>query len=142
MTPKKFKPLIDKLFYIIWIPTLALIAVATFIASFDLLAFLILISVDVFTLYFLFSSLMGYAELREDTLFIKFGFILKKEIPYGKIREIKKERKIISESMLSLKNALEHVTIKYNKFDFVAISVVDNDLFISELEERIVNQKF
>ncbi len=39
--------------------------------------------------------------------------------------------------MLSLKNALEQVTIKYNKFDSVVVSVKDNDTFISELERRI-----
>ncbi len=90
MESQKFKPLIDKSFFIIWTPTLILLAAATVIAAFDLLAFLILLSVDVFTLYFLLSSIVGYVELREDTLFIKFGFILKKEIQYGKIREIKK----------------------------------------------------
>ena len=134
---KIYKPLFDKSFYIIWIPTLLLLAVATFISASAVVALLILIATDVFTLYFLFSSLSAYAELREDTLFIKFGFILKREIPYGKIREIKKERKLISESMLSLKNALDHVTVKYNKFDNVAVSVKDNDTFISELKKRI-----
>ena len=38
--------------------------------------------------------------------------------------------------MTSLKNALEHVNIKYNNFDVVTVSVVGNDEFISELAER------
>jgi hypothetical protein len=38
--------------------------------------------------------------------------------------------------MLSLKNALEHVNIKYNNFDIVSVSVVDNDGFIEELNTR------
>jgi hypothetical protein len=38
--------------------------------------------------------------------------------------------------MASLKNALEHVNIKYNTFDIVSVSVVDNDGFIEELNTR------
>jgi hypothetical protein len=38
--------------------------------------------------------------------------------------------------MVSLKNAIEHVNIKYNSFDVTTVSVVDNDGFIEELKER------
>lgn len=137
MTNLKFKPLIDRSFFIIWLPTLMLLAAATVISFSSPVALLIMLATDVFVIYFLFSSLFAYAELREDSLYIKFGFILKREIPYSSIRELKKERKIIAETMLSLKNALDHVTVKYNKFDNVAVSVKDNDTFISELKKRI-----
>ena len=136
MPNQKFKPLIDKLFYIIWIPTSALMLVATAFAIFEPITLWIMLPTDAFVFYFLLSSLVGYVELRENSIFIKFGFIIKREIPYDKIREIKKERKVHSESMLSLKNSMEHVNIKYNYFDVITVSVVDNDKFIRELEAR------
>ena len=141
MENKVYKPLFDKSFYIIWIPTLLLLAVATFISASAVVALLILIAADVFTLYFLFSSLFAYAELRENSLYIKFGFIIKREIPYSSIRGVKKEHKIIAETIFSIKNALDHVVIKYNKFDAVTVSVKENDSFISALEERMANNR-
>lgn len=116
-----------------------LLAAATVISFSSLVPLLIMLATDVFVIYFLFSSLFAYAELREDCLYIKFGFVLKREIPYSSIRELKKERKVIAETMLSIKNALDHTIIKYNKFDAVTISVIDNDSFILAIEERIKN---
>ena len=49
---------------------------------------------------------------------------------------IKKERKFYSETMLSLKSAMEHVEIRYNSFDVTVVSVKDNDALIAELDER------
>ena len=82
------------------------------------------------------SQLTGYVELRESSMYVRFGFILRKNIPYNKIKEFNKERRIITYSYLSLKNALEHINIKYNKFDMITVSVVNNDDLIKELEER------
>ena len=141
MKNKKYKPLIDKQFYAIWIPTMVLLIALTVVSLFYLGALIIMIITDVFTFYFLFSSLCGYVELREKSVFIKFGFILKREIDYGKIRKVTKERKFYSDSMLSLKNSMEHVNIKYNRFDIVCVSVIKNDEFIEELESRIKNIK-
>ena len=138
---KKFKPKLDKLFWYIWIPMSALMITLTVFSAFELSSLLIAVAIDAFVFYFMFSSLSGFAELRENSLYVKFGFILKREIPYDKIRGIEKERKFYSYSMLSLKNALEHVTVKYNKFDSVCISVTDNDEFINELKLRI-EEKF
>ena len=138
---QKFKPLLDKLFFIIWISILAILTGATVISSFAPISLAVTIPIDIFTLYFLFSSLFGYAELREDTLFIKFGFIIKREIPYNKIRTAEKKRCFYSESMLALKNSFEHVDIKYNRFDVVSVSVVGNDEFIEELYMRIDSKK-
>lgn len=137
MQNKRFKPLIDKTFYIIWIPTAVLLAVATVISLSSLLALLILIATDLFALYFLLSSLAGYVELREESVFIKLGFIMKIDIPYEKIRGFSRQRKIYSDSTVSIKNSLEHVNIKYNKFDLVSVSVVTNDELIREIEKRI-----
>lgn len=134
---KRYKPLVDGLFFAIWIPTAVLMIAATVIAAFQPLVLFIMIPTDIFTFYFLVSSLVGYVELREESLFIKFGFIIKRDIPYSKIREISKERKFYSETMLSLKNSMEHVNIKYNKFDVVCVSVEGNDEFMDELRLRL-----
>ena len=137
MENKIYKPKVDRIFYIIWIPTVLLLIAGTVITCFDIIPLLLMLSVDIFTLYFLVSSLVGYVELRPDSMFVKYGFIIKREIPYTNIREIKKERKLYSESMMSLKNAIEHVNIKYNSFDVTTVSVTDNDAFIIELKSRI-----
>ena len=134
----RFKAKIDKLFLILFIPTAAvLIAITVVLALLSPISTLyIMIPVDIFTLYFLISPLFGYAELREDALFIKFGFFLKREIPYNKIRGVSRERKFYSDSMMSLKNAFDHVNVKYNSFDYVSISVVENDDFVAKLQEK------
>lgn len=137
MNVKRYKPAIDKMFYIIWIPTIILMMAATILCFVEIIVFIIMIFVDIFTFYFLITSLFGYVELREETIYVKFGFIVKRDIPYNKIREVIKERKVMSTSFLSLKNSLEHIKIKYNKFDEVVVSVVENDELINELEKRI-----
>lgn len=137
MENKRYKPLIDKIFWIIWVPTLLLVAVATVITSIDTVAFLIMLAIDMFTLYFLISPLFGYVELREETVFVKLGFFMKKEIPYNKIRDAVKERKLYADSMSALKNSLDHVNIKYNKFDVLSVSVVGNDDLVKRLKVRM-----
>lgn len=139
---KKFRPKIDRLFYIVWIPTVLLLSFATAIASIEPLPLLILLATDAFTLYFLVSPLFGYVELRENTLLIKYGFIIKREIAYAKIRDVKKERRWYSDTMLSLKSAVEHVRIKYNSFDVTTVSVSDNDALIAELGWRVASVNF
>ena len=136
MKVKRFKPLVDKLFFIIFIPTALLMVALTIFACFEPIALLIMLPADLLTFYFLLSPLFGYVELRESSLFIKYGLILKRDIPYDKIRGVEKVRKFYSESMMSLKNSFEHVNIKYNSFDVTAVSVVENDNFIKELNER------
>lgn len=130
---KRYRPLVDKMFWIISIPTLLLMVALTVIAAFDTVALIIVLVVDLAVIYLLVSPLFGYVELREESLYIKYGLILKKEIPYSHIRGTAKERRWYSDSMLSLKNALDHVNIKYNSFDIATVSVIDNDSFINEL---------
>ena len=133
---KRYKPLIDKLYWILFISTNILCA---FIIVLPCLlsspSFIYSIPITLFINYFLVSPLFGYVELRESEIFIKYGFILKRSIEYKKIRTISKQRKWYSESMLSLKSALEHVDIKYNSFDITAVSVKDNDDLIREIEK-------
>ena len=137
MQTKRYKPLIDKLFWIILIPTVILLALGTALACYAPLALFILIFIDFITLYFIIAPLFGYVELGEKTLFVKFGFFMKREIPYEKIRGAVKERKLYSDSLVSLKNAIPHVNIKYNSFDVITVSVEDNDAFIGELATRV-----
>ena len=134
---KRFKPQIGKTFYVIWIPTVLFLSVMTAVSLVAPLAFVILLLTDALTLYFLLTSLFGYVELRDDAVFVKFGFIAKAEIPYSTIRGVTKERKLYADSIMSLKNSLDHVNIKYNRFDIVSVSVTDNDELISEIEARI-----
>ena len=141
METKKFKPLFDKLYWTISIPTAAvLIVVTAAVAAFAPTTLLWMLPLDLFVFYFLISPIFGYVELREEILFIKYGFILKKEIPYSKIRTVEKDRKFYSESMMSLKNAVENVNIKYNTYDVTTVSVINNDDFILELDERRLNK--
>ncbi len=137
MEKRKFKPLLDRLYWSILIVTSALMIPLTVVSFFHPIALIITVAVDLFVLYFFISPLFGYVELREETVFIKFGLILKREIPYRKIRGLNRERKFYSDSMLSLKNAFEHVNIKYNTFDVITVSVIDNDEFIKEVEAKI-----
>ena len=137
MQAMRFYPLFDKLFWIISVPTALLLLAATVIpAIFDLTILFLMLPLDLFTLYFIVSPFFGYVELREEALFIQFGLFMKKEIPYAKIRGVSKERKWYSESMMSLKNAMEHVNIRYGGFDVVTVSVKDNDAFIEALNKR------
>jgi hypothetical protein len=78
-------------------------------------------------------------ELRENSIFVKFGFFVKREISYSKIRDAVKVRKFYSDSMISLKNSFEHVNVKYNTFDILTLSVKGNDEFIDEIKARIKN---
>ena len=138
MEVKRYKPKIDRLFWIISAIALAVTLLPVILcAIFSPTSLFVTLPVLLFVLYFLISPLFGYVELRERTVFIKFGFILKREIEYTKIRGLVKGRKIYSDSMLSLKNSLEHVNIKYNIFDMLTVSVTDNDAFIEEVRARV-----
>ena len=136
MQPIRFKPNIDKLFFIIFIPTLIIVFGCCIVPSFFAPGtFIITIPVSLFTLYFLITPLFGYVELRDEGVFIKYGFFMKRFIPYAKIRSLEKTRKFYSESMMSLKNSFEHVNIRYNSFDVTSVSVNNNDEFIEKLKE-------
>ena len=137
MDNKKYKPKVDKLFYLVMIPTMIIVLAPVIICGILVPTTLfITVPILLFTTYFLITTLFGYVELRESSLYIKYGFIMSKEIPYDKIRGVEKERSIISTSTLSIKNALDHVNIKYNKFDVTTVSIDDNDDFINELNKR------
>lgn len=137
MKDKRYKPLIDKLFYSIMIPTMVIVILPVILCGIIEPTTLFITSpILLFTAYFFITTLFGYAELRDSGLFIKYGFIMKKEIPYDKIREIEKERAIISPSIVSIKNALDHINIKYNAFDVTTLSLRDSDEFIQELNKK------
>lgn len=137
MKEHRYKPLTDKLFYLLATFTLLITLTPTVICG--ILApttLFITLPILLFTAYFLLSPLFGYVELREASLYIKYGFIVSREIPYEKIRKIETERKIISPSILSIKNALDHINIKYNTFDLTTVSLKKSDEFIMALNGK------
>lgn len=136
MKTKRYRPLVDWLTWVIWIPTLLIIAAGTVVACFEPASLLVMIPTDLFTLYFFVSPLVGYAELRDEGMFVKFGFILKREIPYSKIRGVELVRRWYSESMLSLKCSMEHINIRYGSFDLISVSVKENAELLAELCRR------
>ena len=101
-------------------PVLIAVAVVTFI----------------FVNYFLLSPWFGYVELRENEIFIKYGILLKRSIPYSDIRAVEVGRGVLADSIVSLKNALDHVNIKYNAFDVTTVSIKNRESFVRELELR------
>ncbi len=140
MEVKRYRPKIDRLFWILFASTLAVTLLPVILcAIFSPTTLFLTLPVLLFVLYFLISPLFGYVELRERTVFVKFGFILKREIEYTKIRGLVKGRKFYSDSMLSLKSSLEHVNIKYNTFDVLTVSVADNDALVEEIRARTIN---
>lgn len=140
MQTKRYKPKVDKLFFMIFIPTNIMLVGALILALFEPISLFIVIPVFLFCNYFLTTSLFGYVELGDSEIVIKYGFFMKKSIPYSKIRGIELERKWYSETMMSLKNSMDHVNIKYNSFDVTAVSVVDNEELVSELKKRILSK--
>lgn len=135
----KFKPSIDKLFYIVAAICLVTVIGMTVVSAFAPVSLWVTVPVDLLVLYFLFTPLFGYVELREKSVFIKFGLILKKEIPYSEIRGTSRERKFHSDSMVSLKYSMEHINIKFGRFDMISVSVVDGERLIEEIEKRTAN---
>lgn len=139
MEVKRYKPLVDGFYLFIAVPPAAIMLVISVISAiFEPMSLLVLVPTTAFVLCIVFSSpLFGYVELRADSVFIKFGLFLKKEIPYSSIKSAELCRGWYSESMLSLKCALGHVNIKYNTFDVVTVSVVNNGEFVRELSFRL-----
>ena len=137
MKNQKYRPLFDRLYWWIAVPTLLIVLIPTVILGIlSPETLFMMIPLSLFVLYFFISPFFGYVELRETSLFIRYGLLLKKEIPYDKIRGMVKERKFYAESMMSLKNAFEHVNIQYNAFDVTTVSVMDNDEMMREIQKR------
>ena len=141
MQNKIYKPLFDKLFWWTFAITVAILAPLAVVSAFHPVTLLVTVPVIVLTLYVLISPFWGYVELREDTVFIKFGLVLKKEIPYSKIRDVQLDRKFYSESIIALKNSIEHLNIKYNRYDAVTVSVKGNEAFMADLNARLLEAR-
>jgi hypothetical protein len=138
MENKRFKPKFDRLYFWITFPTALLVLGMLVLTAIErsIGGGIVTACTAVFIGYFLVSPCFGYVELREETLFVKFGFILKREIPYKSIRGIEKKHTAIADSMLSLKNAMDHVNVKHGSFDCTSVSVRDEDTMIEEIKKR------
>lgn len=137
---KKYKPKVDKLFYILLVvlnvlSLTILIIPQLFYLSFE--SFIFSIIVILFINYFLISPLFGYVEIKETSIFIKYGIILKKEIPFNKIKKLELKKKWYSDSILALKCSIEHVDITFNSYDKTCVSVKENDIFIEDVRRMI-----
>lgn len=75
-------------------------------------------------------------ELSATGVLVKFGFFVKRELKYGEIRRTEIVKKLYSDSMVSLKNAIEHVNIWYGSFAVISVSVTDNAGLVREIEQR------
>ena len=138
MQPKRYRPELDKCYGWISISISALMLIFTVAMTFlDPRSLFFDIPITLFVAFFTVSPLFGYAEFRESSLFIKFGFFLKREIPYEKIRGVEKCRKFYSDSMLALKTSLTHLNVKYNRFDMLSVSLKNSEDFIEELNSKI-----
>lgn len=138
---RKYRAQVDRLFFFIFIPLLLiLLSVTVVLGVLDSVTLFWLLPIDIFTLYFLISPLFGYCELREEGLFIRYGFIITRYIPYEKIRGIEEKRAFYTNSMLSLKCAFSHIDIKYNLYDVTSVGVRDRDSFASSLLQRLSNK--
>ena len=136
----KFRPRVDKYYLWIAIPTEIFLIVMTVmtLVHFTLFGLIVMLLALALSSFFILSPIFfGYAELRDDELFVDFGVFIKRSIPYSKIRAIEKKRRFYSESMLSLKCAIDHVDIKYNRFDVLSLSLKDEEVFIEELNKKI-----
>ena len=135
----KFRPRVDKYYLWIAIPTEIFLIVMTVmtLVHFTLFGLVVMLLALALSSFFILSPIFfGYAELRDDELFVDFGVFIKRSIPYSKIRAIEKKRRFYSESMLSLKCAIDHVDIKYNRFDTISLSLCNEDKFIAELNKK------
>ena len=67
---------------------------------------------------------------------------MKIEINYKDIIEIKKERGVMTYTMLSLKNALDHITIKYNIFELLSTELEDCRIDFKEDLKNALLEKY
>ena len=135
----KFRPRVDKYYLWIAIPTEIFLIVMTVmtLVHFTLFGLIVMLIALALSSFFILAPIFfGYAELRDDELFVDFGVFIKRSIPYSRIRAIEKKRRFYSESMLSLKCAIDHVDIKYNRFDVLSLSLCNEDKFIAELNKK------
>ncbi len=136
----RYKPKTDKLFWWMLVIVNAICLPMLALGFFNTVSLVFAVLLLLFVNYFLLSPLFGYAELREEDLYIKYGLFIHKTIPYKNIRTAEIKRSVISEAVLNLKLSLEHTLIKYNKFDFTIVSVTDNRAFAEELMKKQNNK--
>lgn len=85
-------------------------------------------------------ALVGYYELREEYLFIRFGFIYKK-IQYKYIDEVKESKGFTNSYALSKDRVRIKVSNKPKVLAYTEISPEDKERFIFELKSRCIQLK-
>ena len=138
MENKRYKPIKRTMYYLIRVPLLVAMAVATAISSTEPIALLIMLPTDALVVYFLLSELMAYAELQDEGVFIRFGFFAKQFIPYDSVYGCEKVEKWYADSTntFAIKTAVEHINLKYDKWRTLSLSIEDADGFMMALETK------
>ncbi len=135
----KFKPKIDAYFIVPFCIATIILLIPTILGFVfnNIAQGIFTICILLFVDYLLLSPLFGFVQFEEKNLYIKYGLIIKKRIPYDKISTIKIEKKLYSECLLSLKTSVEHMHITYNLYDTTCISLKETDAFLEEVARRM-----
>ena len=139
----KFKPYIDKYFYVPIIFVLILFIAPITVGIICRQADQIIVTSVLFVVIgvLLTSPLFGYVKIEEDHIFIKYGLFYKRKILYTSIKEISKEHKYYATSLFSHKTSLDHVFIKFDEANDTCVSVKNMDVFIALVEEKRLYSK-
>lgn len=135
----KYRVNIDKYYYItiVVVSLILLIPLILSIVAKRVWVILVVAFLIIFVEYLLFSCFIGYAKLEEDHLVIRYGFIIKRRLPYEIIRGVEKKSSYFSESLISLKTTKNCVVVLFNTYDNTTISIKDEDDFIEKLLEKL-----
>ena len=137
MPKQRFRPKFDRLYWISFTVCAVYIVVMTAVSVGSVSMLCFMSAINAILVWVLAAPWFGYVELGEDAVLVKFGFFLKRVVPYADIRKMQKVCHWYSESILALKNAMEHVDIRYGACDVVSVSVTDNDALIAAIERRL-----
>lgn len=130
----KFKGKVAEWFYAIML-LIAVILIPTIISTIrdkEIVDMIIcLVMFILIELFFISIVLFNYVKLEDDYLLIVFGFI-KKKIPYDDILTLCATNNPLS----SLAASLDRIEIKCKNKSIVLISLVDKEIFFSEIRKK------
>lgn len=139
----KFKPQVDKYFYVPIIFVLILFIVPIMVGivckQMDQIIITAVLFIVIGTL--LISPLFGYVKVENDYLYIRYGLFFRRKITYASIKEVEIEHKYYATSLISHKTSLNHLFIKYDSLNDTCVSVKDMDVLLALIEEKRLNVK-
>ncbi len=102
----------------------------------EIIIFIVMLIISLFILLLLITDLISYIELKEEYLFIRIG-LYKKKILYNSIKKIEDTR--WNRSLICLGLTYNTKNIFYNNFNFISVSIRNEDRFFEELEKRRIH---